>query len=117
MDQVAESFNSLQAYTIGFVTNILAERSVRDWTHRGCWKFPELTERSEVSSGNFQQPEARPIPDSPNLQVYVWFLPHTSSHTHCSSLRYIRRCFVNIFSAKKIAGLLILLLFYYLFIY
>ena len=40
---------------------------------------------------------------------YVWFLYHTPSHTHCSSLRYIRRCFVNIFSAKKIAGLLILL--------
>jgi hypothetical protein len=41
---------------------------------------------------------------------YFWFLSHTPSHTHiCSSSRYIRRCFVNIFQAKKIAGLLILL--------
>jgi hypothetical protein len=81
MDQVAESFNSLQAYTIGFVTNILAGRSVRDWTHRGCWKFPELTEQSEVSSGNFQPPEARPIPDSPNLQVCLVFTPYIEPYT------------------------------------
>ena len=40
---------------------------------------------------------------------YVWFLSHTPSHTHYSSLRYICWCFVNIFSAKKINGLLILL--------
>jgi hypothetical protein len=45
---------------------------------------------------------------------YVWFLSHTPSHTPshthiCSSSRYIRRCFVNIFPAKKITGLLILL--------
>jgi hypothetical protein len=41
---------------------------------------------------------------------YVCFLSHTPSHTHiCSSSRYIRRCFVNIFQAKKITGLLILL--------
>ena len=41
----------------------------------GGWKFPELTERSEVSSGNFQPPEVCPIPDSPNLQVCLVFIP------------------------------------------
>ncbi len=34
----------------------------------GGW-IPELTERSEVSTGNFQPHEVRPIPDSPNLQL------------------------------------------------
>ena len=38
------------------------------------WKFPELAERSEVSSGNFQPPEVRPIKDSPNLQVCLVFI-------------------------------------------
>jgi hypothetical protein len=32
---------------------------------------------------------------------YVWFLYHTPSHTHCSSLRYIRRCFRSTFSRPK----------------
>jgi hypothetical protein len=40
----------------------------------GGWKFPELTERSEVGSGNFQPSEVRPIPDSPNLQVCLVFI-------------------------------------------
>ena len=66
------------------------------------------TKRSKVSSGNFQPAEVRAIPDSPNLQV-LWFLSHTPSHMHCSSLRCIRRCFVNIFYVKKIAGHLIFL--------
>jgi hypothetical protein len=35
----------------------------------GGWKFPELG-----SSGNFQPPSVRPIPDSPNLQVYMFVI-------------------------------------------
>ena len=31
----------------------------------GGWKFPELTSLRSVSSGNFQPPSVRPIPDSP----------------------------------------------------
>jgi hypothetical protein len=38
-------------------------------------------ERSEVSSGNFQPPEVRPIPDSPNLQVCLVFIPCTEPYT------------------------------------
>jgi hypothetical protein len=66
---------------------------------------PGLDVPREVSSGNFQPPEVRPIPDSSSCK-YVWFLSHTTSHKHiCSSSRYIRRCFVNIFLAKKTIGL------------
>ena len=48
----------------------------------GGWKFPELTERSEVGLGNPQPPELRPIPDSPNLQVCLVF--STDEFTHFS---------------------------------
>jgi hypothetical protein len=40
----------------------------------GGWKFPELTDQSEMGSGNFQPAEVRPIPDSPNLQVCFVFI-------------------------------------------
>jgi hypothetical protein len=43
----------------------------------GGRKFPELTERSEVSLGNFQPLEVRPLPHSPNLQVCSIFIPYT----------------------------------------
>jgi hypothetical protein len=45
----------------------------------GGWKFPE---RSEVSSENFQPPEVRPIPDSPNLQVWLVFIPYRHRAIH-----------------------------------
>jgi hypothetical protein len=56
---------------------------------RVAGKFPELTERSEVGSGNFQPPEVRPIPDSPNLQVCLVFITchfgkNTKEFTHFS---------------------------------
>jgi hypothetical protein len=35
-----------------------------------------------VSSGNFQPPEVRPIPDSPNLQVCLVFIPYTEPYTY-----------------------------------
>jgi hypothetical protein len=44
----------------------------------GGWKFPELTERSEVGSGNFQPPE---VVQSRTHRTcnYVWFLSHAIS--------------------------------------
>ena len=69
----------------------------------------EVSPGLEVFRTHRASPEMRPIPNSPPCK-YVWFLSHTPSHTHiCSSSPYIRRCFVNIFPAKKITGLLILL--------
>ena len=55
----------------------------------GGWKFPELTDQSEMGSGNFQPPEVRPIPDSPYLQVcFVFITCHfgksTKEFTHFS---------------------------------
>ena len=38
----------------------------------GGWKFPELTSLRSVSSGNFQPPSVRPIPDSPPCK-YVYY--------------------------------------------
>ncbi len=38
------------------------------------WKFPELTSLRSVSSGNFQPPSVRPIPDSPPCK-YVYYRP------------------------------------------
>ena len=39
----------------------------------GGWKFPELTSLRSVSSGNFQPPSVRPIPDSPPCK-YVYYI-------------------------------------------
>jgi hypothetical protein len=35
----------------------------------GGWGFPKPTSLRSVSSGNFQPPSVRPIPDSPSLQI------------------------------------------------
>ena len=43
--------------------------------------FPELTERSEVTSENFQLPDVGPIPDSPNLKICLVFIPYTEPYT------------------------------------
>jgi hypothetical protein len=56
------------------ITNILAGDESGIGRTEGDWKFPERTERSVLSSGNFQPPEVRPIPDSPNLQVCLVFI-------------------------------------------
>ena len=65
------------------------------WTHRG-WLEVSRTHRAKRVRETSSHPRC------------VQSRTHRT-HTHCSSLRYIRRCFVNIFSAKKVAGLLILL--------
>ena len=74
-----------------FITNILYLHGGESGIGltEGGWKFPELTERCEVSLGNIRPPEVRPIPDSPNLQVLGLFSIPKISVLLLNQYRYI----------------------------
>jgi hypothetical protein len=65
------------------ITNILAGRWVRDWTHRGWLQvclvfitchFGKILKSTEEFYNKHTCREVRPIPDSPNLQVCLVFI-------------------------------------------
>ena len=59
--------------TIPFYNKHTCREVSPDWTHRG-WLEVSRAKRGQLSSGNFQPPEVRPIPDSQNLQVCLVFI-------------------------------------------
>jgi hypothetical protein len=62
-----------------------------------------------VSSGNFQPPEVRPIPDSPNLQVCLVFIPHTEPYAYLFLFAIYSSMFCQHFPGQKNHWALILL--------
>jgi hypothetical protein len=107
---------------VGSITNILAGRWVRDWTHRGWLEAPELTEGSEVDSGDFQPPEVRPIPGLTEPASMFGFYHMPFRYRILKNLRIlvykINGCEINdfsiVFSAKTVSWTSFTLRFYQL---